>query len=492
MATQPMPLAQFGQTIKAKHPEYKDIPDEELASKVLAKYPQYSDMVASKGQPTAEPSLLERGVSAVKDAYNNYNVGLLKGAGQTVGTVASLINKIPLVGETLSPSVGIYELKDASKPQGIAQNAGAMAEQAGEMALTGGPIKSAALKLVPAGARFLAPAARIAAEGTNAGLSAGLHGESIPIGAASGGAGAAVSELLPAAIGPLKKAAVNQYQKFLNPTKESTKYMARDITPELINRGEVAISGQALEKRAGEKAAKLGSQIDSAVANVPASVKPDSKPVLDTLEKYKQSFIVNGVPVNESAVSNAQKLQDMVTELGPDLSYQSMNRVRQILDKSVAEGGGYVGKTLADGATIDAQREAANAIRKELSRQSPDIAKINAEFHFWRQVQDTIGATNKRQVGQQGGLGRLFAPLVGAGGGFAHGGMEGAAAWAGTMYVANEAIKSPLWRTASPVLKDRLANAIAKGDAGAAAIVLGRLGAASQNAVPAGDLTPAK
>lgn len=490
MSTQPMSLVQFGQTIKAKHPEYGDISDADLATKVLAKYPQYKDMVTQTNTP--EPSALSKAYNAVGDAYNNYSVGLLKGAGQTVGTVGSLLNKVPLVGEYLSPKSGVNALNAMSKPEGIAQKSGAVAEQMGEMALTGGPLKNAALKLVPAGAGYLAPAARIAAESVNAGASSGLHGDSVGLGAASGAAGAAANELIPAVVGPLKKAAVNQYQKFLNPTKEATKNMASDITPELIRRGEIATSGQALETKAGQKTAQLGSDITNAVSNVPQSVKPDAKPVLDALEKYKQSYVVNGVPVNEAAVSNAQKLQDMVGALGPDISYQSLNRVRQILDKSVAQGGGYVGKTLADGATIDAQREAANAIRRELSRQSPDIAKINAEFHFWRQVEDVIGATNERKVGQQGGLSRVLGPIIGAGGGFAHGGPEGAAAGASLVYIANEAVRSPLWRTASAVVKDRLANAIAKGDVSGAAIVLGRLGAASQSGLQADSTLQAK
>ena len=45
MATQPLSLDQFGATIKAKHPEYADIPNADLAQKVLDKYPQYKDMV---------------------------------------------------------------------------------------------------------------------------------------------------------------------------------------------------------------------------------------------------------------------------------------------------------------------------------------------------------------------------------------------------------------------------------------------------------------
>ena len=40
-----MTLAQFGDTIKAKHPEYADMDSATLGQKVLAKYPEYSDMV---------------------------------------------------------------------------------------------------------------------------------------------------------------------------------------------------------------------------------------------------------------------------------------------------------------------------------------------------------------------------------------------------------------------------------------------------------------
>lgn len=40
-------LEQFGATIKAKYPQYNDIPNKELGAKMLAKYPQYKDMVSS-------------------------------------------------------------------------------------------------------------------------------------------------------------------------------------------------------------------------------------------------------------------------------------------------------------------------------------------------------------------------------------------------------------------------------------------------------------
>ncbi len=53
-------LEQFGQKLKAKYPQYKDMPDSELAAKMLAKYPEYKDMVITdvkkKEQVTASPT----------------------------------------------------------------------------------------------------------------------------------------------------------------------------------------------------------------------------------------------------------------------------------------------------------------------------------------------------------------------------------------------------------------------------------------------------
>lgn len=62
-------LAEFGQTVKAKHPEYDDMSDEEVGRRVLQKYPQYSDMVdTAPPAPHVPPSRFERARQAVKDA----------------------------------------------------------------------------------------------------------------------------------------------------------------------------------------------------------------------------------------------------------------------------------------------------------------------------------------------------------------------------------------------------------------------------------------
>lgn len=54
MADDKLTIEQFGQKIKEKHPEYKDMQDSEVGQKVLGKFPQYGDMIqpASTGSAT--------------------------------------------------------------------------------------------------------------------------------------------------------------------------------------------------------------------------------------------------------------------------------------------------------------------------------------------------------------------------------------------------------------------------------------------------------
>ena len=50
MPEEKLTLEQLGQKIKVKYPEYKDIPDTELAIKIISKFPEYKDMVISEDE----------------------------------------------------------------------------------------------------------------------------------------------------------------------------------------------------------------------------------------------------------------------------------------------------------------------------------------------------------------------------------------------------------------------------------------------------------
>jgi len=254
----------------------------------------------------------------------------------------------------------------------------------------------------------------------------------------------------------LEKSASAQYLKALAPTTKTNKFTAQKIAPEMMQRG-VSGSLESIKARAGAALEDVGPQIDEAIQNIPQAKKLAIQPVIDALEQYKQEGVVNGVKVDPNLVNKATQLQRIVKQLGPDVSYESLNRVRQIWDKSVARAGGYQGKSLAEGSMVDAMREGANAIRSELAKDQPDIAKLNSEYSFWSKVNQVVGDTITRRSGQEGAVMPKLAGIGGAATGHTPMGVA--------MYALGRIIQSPRWRTFSAIKKTQIANAIAAGDA---------------------------
>jgi hypothetical protein len=477
---------------------------------------QLADRVKSDAQSIADAPGVGGKLSAAADVAGNFNkdsaIGLAKGAGSTAYTLTSLANKGIRKLESLNPAVKQEdvdkyipamnpELPDFLKPRNPVQSLGKGEEQALEFFLPAGAVSKGS-KAIEAGAKvlpkFLQGAARVGGQaalegGANAAVAKAQGGEAAP--AFFLGAGGKLGGEAAGAAAPfLKKSAQNTYAKFLNPTKEATKFEAKAVVPELLNRRQLAISGQGLEDRAAANLNATGSQIDAAVKKIPASNRPNVQNVLDAIDQHKQSFLTNGVPVGstaEAAVKNSDRARDtildIVTAPGGAVTHQSLNRARQILDKAVAKSGAYTGKSLSEGAALDADKAAANAIRSEFARGNPDIATLNKEYHFWSQVKDVIGETNDRRIGQQGGLGRVLAPLVGISGGLAHGGASAggaadAAIYTTALLAAHEAIKSPAWKTLSAVGKNEMATAFASGNFKKVTQIAGRIASAGASA----------
>lgn len=91
-----MTYEEFGQRVKEAYPEYKNLPDEELAVRVIEKYPVYKSRI----------SVPERASRAVASVYEGYkNLPGVKQAGQAVGaavgTAGALIGgTVGAIGET--------------------------------------------------------------------------------------------------------------------------------------------------------------------------------------------------------------------------------------------------------------------------------------------------------------------------------------------------------------------------------------------------------
>lgn len=303
-------------------------------------------------------------------------------------------------------------------------------------------------------------------------------------GAIQGGIQAA-TEGLPLLAGPLKNAAASQYERALAPTTKPNKVIARKITPELINRGEYGSLG-GLEDRAAQQAAVYRPQLDAAYQAMPVQSTAGSGPqIVQALENLKGKYTVQGMPANPTAVNAISGVQDVVKQYGNDIAPDSLRKLKAIFDEPVASRGGFAGGDLTTAYTLKAQKAAGNSIRGILGQASPDVAALNKEISFWLDVQRVTSQSGLRQTGQAGGLLKVLSPLgVGAAGAMtgaqygAHVGVEAGAAAALTT-AAIQITRSPLWRTGSAVLKDRLADALARGSVGEVSALAARFGIAA-------------
>jgi len=82
----------FSAKIKAKYPQYKDIPDDQLAQKIVDKHPVYKDQV-DFGPPKPQPTFLQRGGGLEKMA-NLANATVGRAANALFGTTAKAAGSV--------------------------------------------------------------------------------------------------------------------------------------------------------------------------------------------------------------------------------------------------------------------------------------------------------------------------------------------------------------------------------------------------------------
>lgn len=294
------------------------------------------------------------------------------------------------------------------------------------------------------------------------------------------------TELIPPISSPIGRAAESQYERALAPTTKPNKVITKKIVPELLERGEYG-SLKSLQERAEKRASELRPQLDIAYGQVPASSTTGSgTKIVQDLEDLKSKYVVQGKPANSQAVNAISGVQDIVKQYGADIDPISLRKLKGIFDDPVAAKAGYAGADLSTRYTLKAQKAAANSIRDIMGKASPDIAALNKEITFWLNVQRVTSQSGLRQTGQAGGLMKVLGPLAAGtaasltGANFgARAGLESGVGTALTI-VAYQAMRSPLWRTASAVLKDRFADALARGSVSDALALLSRFGVAAK------------
>jgi hypothetical protein len=394
------------------------------------------------------------------------------------------------------------EVKDLITPGNQAQQIGYGVEKAAEFMVPAGAVtKSAALlKAAPTALRI---GGRAALEGAAAAGVAGVQtgGDTEAMKDAALTAGGTTAALGAVAAGArkaapmLKEAAKTQYARVLNPTREGTKQTAKRIIPEMIERGIKAPTLKSLADRAKYQMNTLGGAIDDIwnkmdITGHTAQIEPLLKHLDDAgveafTGKTTKGQVVALGEVAENGIQQIEKLKATLinaAEPNPingklEVPVATLRKLRQHFD-DVAEKAGVYRKTpekLEEWSRGNAHKIAADGIREELAKATPDLAKLNKEFAFWKRISEVTEATMERRVGQAKPLGRKIAGAVGAGVGFGTSGPLGLVLGKFAMDGFEALVTSPAWGTISAVQKDRLAKALAKGSRGEAEFLITKM-----------------
>lgn len=322
-----------------------------------------------------------------------------------------------------------------------------------------------------------------ASTGAEAGLkAAGVKPEYAALGGDVAGiaAGAGAAKLAPSAGPALKASGQRSYARALGPTTRENKLLTeRQVAPGLIQRGVTAVTRKGLQAKIAASVEDLGQQVGDAIDALP----PDAALPLNTIHQAIDSagakqFMVqspNGpvlaTPEAAQGMATLDQLKSVISagatkdsqgNLVVDSRY--LRELRQNWDSKIAEGKGFTTNDFVNNAKMAAYRAGTGAVRDEFAKAYPNVDAINKEYSLYRNAQKVIDATINRTQSQSKPLGRQLARAGMATAGMATGGPAKAALDAAAVDALMGAFQSSAWRTATAVMKDRLASAVMKGN----------------------------
>lgn len=488
----------------------------------------------SAPRDSAFVQLQQQAMGNLRDA----GVGAVKGLGQTATNLGKAVHMIPGVSRAMDAIYGQPGISGASMgeadrvltPSNTAEQVGKFGEQAAELLLPAGAIRRAGVKAaevigprLPQIARAVPNVAVQAAGG--AGMAAAQGGDPVT-GAVLSGVAPAVGGALERLPGSLRETAVKRITQALDPRKERFKAITKRLIPEIQKRG-LGGSREALQQQAQTTLETVGDELDTALEKFAGQRVPTAA-ITGTLEASKDAFrTTTQMPVAEAATKNLlQKatgvkdgiatvavefdprsirqldgLQKIIGDVGDTATVEQLVGIRRAWDKIVDQAGGFshraggaIGVPLKEQSEAWAKREATGAIRKLLAEEVPDLAAINKEFSFWKNLDDVVTQTIDRTkvhgpglMGQvAGAAGAAAGSVVGSPAGPA-GSIGGAMAFGKLAKMAETVLTSPRMRFVDAKLRGKLADAIESGSQSDLATTLGQI-----SAVQTSKLVPAR
>jgi len=264
----------------------------------------------------------------------------------------------------------------------------------------------------------------------------------------------------------LEKGAEKSLEQVFKPTKEAQKVKAKKIIPEIRKRKIIAFSREGLEAKIASNLESTGKKIDVELEKIPPNTQLEVLPILNAIEETKSKFIVKGTKTiaEPQAFKAANDIQEIIASAASKgkISFESLRSLKQIWAATVDKSKGFQ-KQLSDIDRIDIKKEAVTSMIRELAKESPDLAKLNAEYTLWKNAQDVLGTTLVRTTGQSIPLTQQIFRVVGATVGAGQG-IIGAIVGFELASKFSAFVNSTAWRTVSSATKQRLAEALVSGD----------------------------
>lgn len=266
---------------------------------------------------------------------------------------------------------------------------------------------------------------------------------------------------------PLMESAQKQYARILAPTTMKNKAITGKVVPGLLERGVTALSRKGLLAKGEQALEKAGEAVGAVEESLPRAKSVLTKGITDALNAAKRDFTIKGTNIiaESKAIQAIDDVKNVVENLGKRASSESLISLRRIWDSTVAaakSGKGFLVDDLGN-FSLEAKKEATNAIRAELAKKFPNLANVNKEFTFWKSVTDVLDATVQRKTGQAAPLSETAMRAAGAAAGLATGGISKAVEGGVLMGALQKLVNSTAWNSISAVQKFNLAKLLAEG-----------------------------
>lgn len=210
----------------------------------------------------------------------------------------------------------------------------------------------------------------------------------------------------------VERGATKSATHLLQPTVE-TVTKAEGIAPGVVKRTGISLTVENITKKFKDKMEKVGPAVDDAYRNLPDSNRTPIEPIWKDIAKAYEETKVKGTNIIGDTVK-AKKLDKVklmlldISDTAGNASIESLRSLKQKIGETL-HGKGKVPRKAEDSVKA-AQAEAERAILKELHKQAPEPAKLDAEYSIWRKGYDLLEHARRVKVAGGANVGGSIYP----------------------------------------------------------------------------------